>query len=335
MSIATGSLNVHPQIYLGHIPPTARERRGLRALALDLSGRIAAARAAEPTLLLLNFADAKLTEMIDLLLLRPNAIMVGAIRGYRGPIEASPNGRWRDRATGDPIHDQRGRTPLQQVRAQRDAVRDQIRCSAERLTDAPPGAELFERTIGAVIFTPSTHPESRISLDVTDHRQWLKVLGLDELPALAAMIHTDPHLSEQAMRVIATEVFPGRLWYDGASFLFGLAPARFQLRPLGADERPELVLPLQEGETIVGRRRKAQQSEHRLTLEGDDLISSNHVQISYGDDEWVTLRDTSKNGTWITPPGGTEERARGERAIVPGTVLRMGVTRLRLERADE
>src|SRR5262249_8270880 len=104
MPIATGSRNVHPQIYLGHIPPTARERRGLRALALDLNERIAPARAAEPTILLLNFADAKLTEMIDLLLLRPTAIIVGAIRAYRGPIEASPNGSWRDRATGEPIH---------------------------------------------------------------------------------------------------------------------------------------------------------------------------------------------------------------------------------------
>jgi len=325
---------VHPQIYLGHIPPTARERRGLRALALDLSGRIAAARAAEPTILLLDFADAKLTEMIDLLLLGPNAIIVGAIRAYRGPVEASPNGRWRDRATGEPIHDQRGRTPLQQVREHGDAVREQLECSAERLTDAPPDDRPFERTIGAVIFMPSTHPESRISLDVTDHRQWLKVLGLDELPALAAMVHTGPHLSEQAMRAIATEVFPGRLWHDGASFLFDLAPARFQLRRL-ADDRPEVLLPLQEGETIVGRRRKAQQSEYRLTLEDDDLISSNHAQISYGDDEWVTLRDTSKNGTWITPPGGTEERVRGERAIMPGTVLRMGMTQLRLEEADE
>src|SRR5262245_55643663 len=96
VSIASGGRKVQPQIYLGHIPPTARERRGLRALALDLSGRVAAARAAEPMILLLNFADAKLTEMIDLLLLRPNALIVGAIRAYRGPIEASPNGRWWD-----------------------------------------------------------------------------------------------------------------------------------------------------------------------------------------------------------------------------------------------
>lgn len=36
----------------------------------------------------------------------------------------------------------------------------------------------------------------------------------------------------------------------------------------------------------------------------------------------------------MTPPGGTEERVRGERMIAAGTLLRMGMTRMRLERAE-
>ena len=55
-----------------------------------------------------------------------------------------------------------------------------------------------------------------------------------------------------------------------------------------------------------------------------------------GDGDYVTLRDTSKNGTWVTPPGGAEERLHGvERAITLGAILRMGVTRMRLERIGE
>jgi hypothetical protein len=48
----------------------------------------------------------------------------------------------------------------------------------------------------------------------------------------------------------------------------------------------------------------------------------------------VRLRDTSKNGTWVTPPGAAEQRVRGEQAIGPGTLVRMGVTRMRLERVE-
>ena len=67
-------------------------------------------------------------------------------------------------------------------------------------------------------------------------------------------------------------------------------------------------------------------------------LEDNSIELSFsaGRDGFfgsiTTLRDTSKNGTWITAPGATEERVRHDRTIVAGTLLRLGVTRARLER---
>jgi hypothetical protein len=327
---------VYPQIYLGSTPETSAARRALRALALDLRARIHAARAAEPTTLLLHFrAGDGAAEMIDLLLLRPSAAIVGAIRSYGGPIETLPGGQWRQRTTGEPLHEQRDRTPIQHVKLQRDAVRARLAAAAPELLGVAEEARPFERVIGALIIAPATHAESRVSLEIGDHRQLLKVLGLDELPALASMVRLGTQLPDPVLRAIAAEIFAGRLWHDGARFAFELAAPRFQMRVLGDNARPEKLLTLIEGENVLGRRRSSQQQEHRLSLSGDELISGDHALIVCGDDDWVTLHDTSKNGTWITPPGGTEERVRGERTIFPGTLLRMGMTRARLERIEE
>jgi hypothetical protein len=270
-----------------------------------------------------------------MLLLRPNAAIVGAVRAYHGPIESLPGGQWRRRDTGEPLREARDRTPIQHVKLQRDAVRAQLDAAAPRLLGAPPDAHLFDRMAGALIIAPGTHAESRVSLEIGDHRQQIKLLGLDELPALAGMLRLGVQLPAPAIQSIVSELFGGRLWHDGARFLFELAAPRFQLRLLGDGTRPEKLLPLIEGENLLGRRRSAQHNEHRLTLAGDELISADHALITCGDDEWAALRDTSKNGTWITPPGGTEERVRGERTIFPGTLLRMGVTQARLERIEE
>jgi hypothetical protein len=327
---------VYPQIYLGSTPDSSARRRALRAIALELRARIHAARATEPTTLLLHFrAGDGAAETIDLLLLRPNAVIVGAIRSYGGPIETLPGGQWRQRETGEPLHEQRDRTPIQHVRLQRDAVRARLAAAAPQLLGVDEQARPFERVIGALIIAPATHAESRVSLEIGDHRQQLKVLGLDELTALASMVRLGTQLPEPALRAIATEILGGRLWHDGTRFAFDLAAPRFQMRVLGDDARPEKLLTLIEGENVLGRRRSSQQHEHRLSLSGDELISGDHALIVCGDDDWVTLRDTSKNGTWITPPGGTEERVRGERTIFPGTLLRMGLTRARLERIDQ
>ncbi len=324
---------MYPQIYLGHIPATPAERRALRALALDLRARIQALRAPEPTTLLLRFAAGEgAAGDIDVLLLRPQVAIVGAIRAYRGPIVAAPGGPWSYRDTGEPIREPRGRTPTQHIKAQRDAVRERLDDAARQLLGMPPEVRPFERLVGALICVPATHPESRITLEVSEHRQQIKVLGLDELAGLAAMLQIGVQLSDEVMHAIVTDLFAGRLWHDGQRFLFNLAPQRFQLRMLDDGARNEKVLPLIEGENVIGRRRAPQQYEHRLTLSGDELISADHALIVCGDDDRITLRDISKNGTWITTPGGKEERVRQERIIVPGTLLRMGVTRARLER---
>jgi hypothetical protein len=340
----------YPQIYLGQIPGAAAERIALRERALDLRAALRAGPRGrpelDPTCALLNFAagaapsGSGMAPTIEVLLLRPNAAIVAAIRAYSGPIEVTPDGRWTDMTTGSPIRDERGRSPLQVVQAQRDAVQARLDRDAGPLLDSMAGSEAearsFARVVGALICAPATHPESRISLDVDDHRQQLKILGLDELAGLAAMLRTGAQLSEAAMRRIAGDLFDGRLWHDGERLLFELAPGRFQLRVLGDGDRPEVIVPLMEGENIAGRRRSAQRYERRITLNGDDLISSDHARLSCGDGDHVTLRDTSKNGTWVTLPGGAEERLHGaERAITLGAVLRMGLTRMRLERIGE
>ena len=332
----------YPQLYIGHIPATADERRTLRLRALGLHAALRATRAPAPTYALLNFAagdalaPAGAPQAAELLLLCPNAVIVGAIRAFPGPIEVTPDGYWTLLATGAPIREGQGLAPLQVVRAQRDAVRDRLDQEAVRLLGPAAGTQPFERTIGALICAPATHPESRISLDVDDHQRWLKILGLDELAGLAAMAHTGTRLDEQAMREITGELFDGRLWHDGARFLFELAPGRFQLRLLAEDGQAESVLPLAEGENVIGRRRATQAHELRVTLGGDDLVSSDHAWIIVGDDDRVILRDTSKNGTLVALPGEPEERVHGvERTIGPGALLRMGMTRMRLERVDD
>ena len=327
---------MYPQIYLGDIPNTGGQRRALRALALHIRARIHATRAAEPTTLLLHFrAGESPTPEIDLLLLRPSVAIVGAVRAYQGPIESLPGGQWRRRDSGELLREERDRTPIQHVKLQRDAVREQLDNAAPRLLGTPADAHPFDRIVGALIIAPSTHAESRVSLEIGDHRQHIKLLGLDELPALASMLRLGMQLPEPAIHTIVSELFGGRLWHDGARFLFELAAPRFQLRLLGDDMRPEKLLPLIEGENLLGRRRSSQHYEHRLTLSGDELISADHALIICGDDDWAALRDTSKNGTWITPPGGAEERVRGERTIFPGTLLRLGMTPALLERIEQ
>jgi hypothetical protein len=269
------------------------------------------------------------------LLLRPSSAIVGAIRAYHGPIESLPNGQWRRRDSGEPLREERDRTPIQHVKLQRDAVRAQLDAAAPRLLGTPADAHPFDRIVGALIIAPSTHAESKVSLEIGDHRQQIKLLGLDELPALAGILRLGVQLPEPAIQAIVSELFGGRLWHDGARFLFEQAAPRFQLRLLGDGARPEKLLPLIEGENLLGRRRSSQHYEHRLTLAGDELISADHALIVCGGDDWAALRDTSKNGTWITPPGGAEERVRGERTIFPGTLLRMGLTCALLERVEE
>lgn len=320
-----------PQIYLGQTPSTARHRRALRELALELHASLRQARAQEPSIVLVNFAAGNIPpiDAVDVLLIRPSALIVVAIRAFNGALHVLPEGRWTDAATGELV-EEHGRTPLQTVRAQRDAVQATLAGQRDVGWHIPPDA----RILGVVACAPALHPDSRISLDVDDHRAGLKVLGLDELPALATMVQSGVRLSESGMRALASESFGGRLWHDGARLLFELAAPRYALRLLNG-ERAGQLLPLDEGESMIGRRRMPRRSEHRLALAGDDLVSSDHATLIYDDGDVVIVRDTSKNGTWVTLPGEAEIHLRGtELPIRTGTVLRLGATLMRLERLE-
>lgn len=320
---------MYPQIYLGDIPTSAPERQALRGLAIELRARIHAARLAEPIVLLLHFAPTALPP-VDLLLLSPHTALVGVVRAYRAAVLAQPGGRWSYRDSGAPIVEAGGLTPMQLVAAQRDHVRALLGQGAPLLAEPMP----TDRLVGALICAPVLHPDSRISLDIGEHRRQLKVLGLDELPGLVPMLRSGAQLAEPAMRAITGDLLGGRLWHDGARFLFDLAAPRFQLRVLPNGTRAERTLPLNEGDTIIGRRRAPLQNEHRMTIAGDELISADHVVLICGEGDQIVVRDISKNGTWVSGPAG-EERIRSERALAPGAQLRIGITQVRLERAGE
>ncbi|GAB4206073.1 MAG: hypothetical protein OHK0022_32820 [Roseiflexaceae bacterium] len=315
---------MYPQIYLGATPETPQARRVLRERALDLRGRLRAE--AGPSCLLLNFAPASAEPPLDLLLLRPELALAGAIYEAEEPVDVQHDGQWVARNSRTRLRGPRGETPLERVRRARDQARLRI---AQLLPAAEAG---LRRMPGALILAPTTPPDSRIALDVDDHRQQIKVLGLDELPGLAAMLRLDIRLDEPALHAVA-EGFGGRLWHDGERLLFELAYAPLRLRLLSAPSQPPLRLV--EGPNLIGRRATPLRYEYRLTLPGDDLMSSDHALLVCTLDGRAVLRDTSTNGTWVTPPGGVEERLhRADREIRPGTTLRMGVTVLRIEREE-
>jgi hypothetical protein len=281
-----------------------------------------------PTLVLLNFA-VEGVDPIDLLIARPSILIVGALRSFDGPISAESESHWQD-AKGRPLQ-QDAHSPLAFVGNQRDTLRARL---AESLPTDLPATQIVSRMIAALICVPTLHPESRIVLDVEDHRAQRKVLGLDELAGLTAMTSTTTRLSEQALHALIVEYLGGQLWHDGTRLLFELAPPPYRLRLIGDEPNQRPILPLIEGQNVIGRRRTARPHEHRLTIAGDDRISSDHAEIICLDDR-VILRDTSKNGTWFTLPNGPEAfLGNAERPIIPGTIIRMGETRMQLEAAE-
>jgi FHA domain. len=100
-----------------------------------------------------------------------------------------------------------------------------------------------------------------------------------------------------------------------------------------APGRAPVTALLYEGETVVGRRQSAQGTERRITLYNDELVSSDHLHIVCRDDPTgVIIRDTSKNGVWITLPDRSIEHIRHTERIIPvGTRLRLGMTDIVLE----
>jgi len=312
---------VYPLIYVGQTPETPRGRRTLRERALDLHARLR--QMDDPAALLLDAPPAPGEPPLDLLLLRDGLALAGALYDGGEPVDVQADGQWVRRESRERLRGPRGETPLEALRRARDLARARL----EALLPDPQPAPW--RMAGALIFTPATPPDSRIALDVDDHRQQLKVLGLDELPALAALLRGGPHLDETALRA-AMQALGGQLWHDGARLLFELAYAPLRLRLL--DEPGQPAMQLIEGANMIGRRAAPQRYEYRLSIPGDDLMSNDHAVLVCTLDGRAVLRDTSTNGTWVTLPGAVEERIhRADREIRPGTQLRMGMTQLLVE----
>jgi hypothetical protein len=322
----------YPQIYIGSVPEHGHERRALRGRALDLRVRLRTVRDPSPLLVLLNAALPGVGGSAGMVLARPQTLIVANIRGWAQPIAVRSGEPWIDMQTGAQIQESCGRTPFQEVAMLRDGLRA---LALRALAPGSPEARVVERATGAVICMPTLHAESQIQLDVGDHRSRLKVLGMDELTGLASMAGSSLNVSESALHNLMA-LLGGRLWHDGNRLLFELAPPRYELALVRGEGTARTSMPLLEGENVIGRRRTARPHEYRITLASDDLISSDHALIVCHDDGRVMIRDVSKNGTWIIPPDGPEQHLHGqERALTPGTRLRMGVTELLLDSVSD
>lgn len=308
----------HTQIYLGHIPTTSYRRRVLRERALRLAALLDRPELT-PSVALLHVGEPP----ADLLLLRPRFALVGSLKDVDGPVLLDDDGRWITGAQGEEV-----RSPTDEpLLAHLKQVRDRTIAPLERHLQQP-----LHRTIGALIGVPSMHPDSQITLDIDDHRQQIKVLGLDELPALASMVQTGITLEAHELHELATDTFGGRLWHDGTQLLFEIGVTPWSLRARQAQDGAAPVWPLLEGATFVGRRRGPRRYEYRVMLADDELMSNDHAVLYASDDGRVVLRDTSTNGTWVALPGQPEQRLhRAERQLVAGTLLRMGATEVVLE----
>ncbi|HEU5087283.1 MAG TPA: FHA domain-containing protein [Roseiflexaceae bacterium] len=318
----------YPQIYVGVIPDHLHERRALRTRALDLRVRLRNTRDPSPALVLLNAYAPGCSGIASFVLARPQSLIVANMRAWPQPLGVRSAEPWIDLQTGSLLAESGGRSPFEHIAALRDAVREHLLLG---MAENSPEARVVARAIAAVVCAPTLHPESQIQLDVDDHRNRLKVLGLDELAGLASMAGAGVHLSESVLHTILADMLGGRLWHDGNRLLFELAEPRFELVLLDDAGAVRATMTLLEGENVIGRRRTTRPHEYRITITSDDMISSDHALITCHHDDVVTLRDVSKNGTWVTLPGAAEVYLHeDEMTIRPGTRLRLGVTTMTL-----
>ncbi len=316
-------------MYICHIPETIAARRLLRSRVLELHALFSTIRDMPSQFVVLNIPLGN--DYLDVLLARQNVLIAASMYHWPEAITVQSGLPWRDKLSGTSLNLSDGSTPLHRVAALRHAL-----CT--RLSESWQQHELegraLERMIAAVVATPELHPDSQVQFDIDDHRQRLKLLGLNELPGLAAMAGTSWQLNEEAMQSMITDQLHARLWHDGTALLFELLPPRFQLRLLGDDLESCAALPLLEGENIIGRRRTTQPAEYRHTIV-DDLVSHDHALIYCDHGDQMRLRDMSKNGTWLATPGQGEEYVHHEeRQLQVGMKIRVGITRMRVERVE-
>jgi hypothetical protein len=318
------------RFYIGELPNDALARRELRDRGLQLLDGLRQAESLDSAVAIWAARIAPSEPLIDLLLITPQAALVGLLLPGTSPIDMLNDGRWVVRATNEELRNTTGEAPIEQVRRRREAV---VRFFSE-LPDLASEA-LLPRLTAALIFVPAAHRDSRIRLDIEEHRQQIKLVGLDEVAALMSMLQSNSRLPETLLDELATKHGAARLWHTGQQTVFEPADAgwRVQVLPSQFAENRRLTLLL--GDNIIGRRRTPREQEYRLLPAHDDLMSNDHAVITCLDEQQIWLRDTSTNGTLVTPPNGPEFRLhRGERQLLAGTILKMGETRMALERAD-
>lgn len=292
-----------PQIYLAQTPTSALRRRMLRVQALELRDRLARIDPG-PCYVVLQLGEAGAPRM-DVAILRPRSVIIGLLKTVDTPLDIGRDHPW-----------------LLEARQARAMLVAQLTANE---TAPPPWA--IGTPIAAVIISPQLPAESQITLDVEDHRQRVKVLTIDELAPLAAMLQAGAQLDEAAMQQLVAQL-GARHWHNGERLLFEIGLAPYRLAVIGRDSPP---LTLLEGATVIGRRTAPLHYEYRLTITGDDSISADHA-VLVCDGERVVLRDTSTNGTLITTADSAAQMVHlSEISIVPGTVIRIGETEVRLE----
>lgn len=319
-------------LYYGELPASGLARRSLRDQSLELLERLRQTDTTEPAIIFASCRAAPEQPLVDLILFTSYVVIVGLILPGHQPVDLIDQ-RWIVRHEGRELVDAQGHTPLEQIRQRRLEVDQQLKRLPLTLPvnreETPLG-----RMVAALIFTPTAHRESQIALDVPDHRDLIKLVGFDELAPLAHMVRIGQRLSPEQL-VSCAEGLGGTCWGQDQTLQQDPAVAPLQLRVVAGPATHEQYFPLLYGETVIGRRRTPREREYRLTLGGDELMSSDHAILTYHDDGHIVLRDTSTNGSYIVNMDGRDERIRHtERHVTPGTMLRLGATRIVLEEPE-
>jgi hypothetical protein len=139
--------------------------------------------------------------------------------------------------------------------------------------------------------------------------------------------------------------------HDGETVLSGALPGRDprtrptvdEIAPAAAAHRYALVLPDGRreplaGELVVGRAPTARVVDGRMprlvTIEGDPDVSRSHVRVALEGDTVVVTDLRSRNGTSVVLPGKSPQLLRADEPtpVIPGTVIDLGESKLRVER---
>ncbi|WP_284253063.1 FHA domain-containing protein [Pseudolysinimonas kribbensis] len=171
-------------------------------------------------------------------------------------------------------------------------------------------------------------------------------------PASASAPAAPPH-DESGAGASADDEIDDDGDHDGETVLSGdlrgratrTRPAPDEIAPAAAAHRYALVLPdghreALVGELILGRAPTARVVDGRMprlvTIEGDPDVSRSHVRVALEGDTVVVTDLRSRNGTSVVLPGKQPQLLRADEPtpVIPGTVIDLGESKLRVERAD-